>query len=199
MNCCRITDKSIIIIVLLSKRSIITKKTANSFLRKFTPMRLLLYQPEIAQNVGTILRMCACFEIHVDIIGPCGFVFDDKKLRRSSMDYIDLCTYSLFDSWTHYEQEVLNFYKHKRLIVTTPRAETYHHCFDFQEIDIIMFGCESSGLPDEILQLSNHKISIPMASQARSLNIAMASGIVLSAALQKIGRFDQLLNIGGQT
>ena len=153
-------------------------------------MRMVLYQPEIAQNVGTILRTCACFGVHVDILGPIGFPFDHSKMQRAGMDYIEKCSFNKFSSWEEYKNLFLD--KKWRIIATTPAGSKSHHKFAYKEGDIILFGSESTGLPEEIIKLSDEAIRIPMIKGLRSLNLAISCGIILGSALSSLGVFDNL-------
>ena len=155
-------------------------------------VRIALYQPEIPQNTGTILRMCACFGIEVDIIEPCGFILNDKLIKRSAMDYLKICKYNRFQCWDDYLQAlgVNGNNSCVRIIATTPCANINHNKFEYQENDVLLFGSESSGLPNSILNQANCKIKIPMVKGVRSLNLAVSCAIILSAGLQKLNIFD---------
>lgn len=144
--------------------------------------KIVLYQPDIAGNVGTIIRACVCFDVELHIIEPCGFPFDMQRVRRSAMDYINYAKIFRHASFEDFlRDEVLK--KNQRLILATTKADKDYRQFEFQENDLIMFGKESSGVPEEVASQANHKIFIPMKNQMRSLNIAIACGIILARSI----------------
>lgn len=141
--------------------------------------RLALYQPEIAQNTGTILRTCACLGVSVDIIEPCGFLFNSSKFKRSAMDYIHYVDIQRHNSWE-------DFYVQRkgRLLLLTPYAQQSYYEMDYMESDILILGQESCGVPDSVMKQSDMLVKIPMKSGMRSLNVAIAGAMVLSEALK---------------
>ena len=147
-------------------------------------MRLALYQPEIPQNTGTLMRLCACMDISLDIIHPCGFVFEDKHLRRAGMDYTDLATlqhhttWDAFQSWANSEGA--------RIILLDAKAKTPYTDFSFQLNDIIMMGQESSGVPEEIFESIPNRLLIPMVPGCRSLNVSLAAAMVVGEATRQL-------------
>lgn len=148
-------------------------------------MRLCLYQPEIAQNTGTLLRLAACMNVGFDIIEPCGFTFTDKKLRRSGMDYLEHVEITRHFSWD-------DFLKNKplgRLIGVDARGEESHTSFSFQSDDLLLLGQEGNGLPAEVLAQCDFRVRIPMAPGLRSLNVAIAGAMVLNEALRQTNQF----------
>ena len=148
-------------------------------------MQLALFQPEIAQNVGTLLRLGACLGINIHIIEPCGFIFDDKKLRRSGMDYLDLSVMVRHASWDAFLENT----KEMRVIATSPRADKIYTEFDFQVNDIILMGPESVGLPEEIMSSLPSNVKIPMKTGTRSLNIAVSAAMIVGEGLRQTGGF----------
>ena len=146
-------------------------------------MRLALYQPDIAQNVGTTLRSCACFGVDVDIIEPCGFPFDDRKFRRAGMDYIDHVHYQRHVSWDVFFQWCQD--KQKRLILLSSKATQSYTDFRYQKGDILMVGRETAGVPNEVGQACHNQVTIPMQPEMRSLNVAIAAAVVLSESLRQ--------------
>lgn len=144
-------------------------------------MNIALYQPEIAQNTGTILRMCACLGAGVNIIEPCGFPFNSPKFKRSAMDYIDYVDIQRHDSWG-------DFYAQRkgRLIVLTPHTDNIYYDFKFEPTDILLLGQESCGVPQSVMDQSDALLKIPMMPGMRSLNVAIAGAMVLSEALRQI-------------
>ena len=148
-------------------------------------MRLALYQPDIAPNVGAMMRLCACFNIGLDIIEPCGFVFDDRKLRRAGMDYIEHLECARHTSWDAFRQHTVK----QRLVLLTTKAELPHYDFNFRPDDILMMGRESAGVPDDVHNAADARIRIPMAPGTRSLNVALAASIALAEGLRQTSQF----------
>lgn len=144
-------------------------------------MRLALFQPDIPQNTGTILRLCACFGIELDIIEPCGFAFSDAKMRRAGMDYIDLARYARHSSWNAFLEQ-----KQGRLLLIETDGRHAYHSYDYRADDILLLGRESAGTPDYVYPACDGSVFIPQKA-GRSLNVAMAGAIVLSHALDKTG------------
>lgn len=150
-------------------------------------MRLALYQPEIPQNTGTLMRLCACMGINLDVIHPCGFIWDDRRLRRAGMDYIDIATVQHHDSWeTFYEWTKKSDY---RLILLDSKAKTLYTDYDYQRRDILLMGKESSGVPSEIFQTVPERLLIPMKPGCRSLNVSLAAAMVVGEGLRQLGMF----------
>ena len=146
-------------------------------------MRIALYQPDIPQNTGNIFRLGACLGVSVDIIEPTGFVFDDKKFKRSAMDYIDHIDYKKHIDWQQFydwSQE-----KKYRLILMTTKARQSFYEFEFHSSDILLFGRESAGVPDNIHQIVNHRLTIPMKEGVRSINLSSSVALVLGEGLRQ--------------
>ncbi|KKJ77718.1 tRNA methyltransferase [Kiloniella litopenaei] len=152
-------------------------------------MRLALYQPDIPQNTGTMLRMAACLDVAVDIIEPCGFVLNDKRMKRSGMDYLDQTELVRHTSWDAFNNNRLASARPKRLILLSTKATTTYPDFSFEPDDILMVGRESAGVPDDVHKAVDHSVLIPMAAGVRSLNIAVSAAIVLGEALRQTGGF----------
>lgn len=150
------------------------------------PLRVALYEPDIPQNAGTILRTAACFGMGADLIEPCGFVWDEKRLRRSGMDYLDGVDLVRHSSWRQY-QEDRN--PDGRLILLTTRASVPYATFDFHADDTILVGRESAGVPEEVHESVDARVLIPMAPGMRSLNVAISAGIVIGEALRQLEAF----------
>lgn len=146
-------------------------------------MNIALYQPDIPQNTGTIMRLSACLNVHLDIIEPCGFVFNDKYLKRSAMDYIEHLNWTRHDSWETFFQESIK--NNKRVILVTTKTNNSFYDFQFEESDILLMGRESAGVPEEVHNTVNHKVTIPMASHCRSMNLAIATAMVTTEALRQ--------------
>ena len=146
-------------------------------------MRIALYQPDIPQNTGNIFRLGACLGVSVDIIEPTGFIFDDKKFKRSAMDYIDHTDYERHIDWQHFydwSQE-----KKYRLILMTTKARQSFYEFEFHSSDILLFGRESAGVPDNIHQIVDHRLTIPMKEGVRSINLSSSVALVLGEGLRQ--------------
>jgi len=144
-------------------------------------MRLVLYEPDIPQNVGTLLRLAACFGVAVDIIEPCGFLLDDKRLKRAGMDYLDHVERRRHVSWHRYTQEPWS----GRLLLLTTKGELRHDQFRFAADDRIMVGRESAGVPDDVAAGADARLRIPVRPECRSLNVALAAALVLGEALRQ--------------
>ena len=146
-------------------------------------MRIALYQPDIPQNTGNIFRLSACLGVSVDIIEPTGFIFNDKKFKRSAMDYIDHIDYKRHIDWQHFydwSQE-----KKYRLILMTTKARQSFYEFEFHSSDILLFGRESAGVPDNIHQIVDHRLTIPMKEGVRSINLSSSVALVLGEGLRQ--------------
>lgn len=150
-------------------------------------MRLVLFQPDIPQNVGTLLRLAACWALPVDLIEPCGFLWDDRRLRRAGMDYLEGVDLARHSSWDAYKaSDPLG-----RLLLLTTKASQSHAGFAYLPSDRLMVGRESSGVPDEVHEAAAARLRIPMAPGQRSLNVALAAGVVLGEALRQTGGFPE--------
>jgi tRNA (cytidine/uridine-2'-O-)-methyltransferase len=151
-------------------------------------MRLALYQPDIPQNVGAALRLAACFKVPVDIVEPCGFPFDDKRLRRSAMDYGDAADLTRHVSWDAYLRG-FRAQPGRRLVLLSTAGAVPHTDFTFHAQDTLLLGRESAGVPAEVHAAADARVRIPMAANMRSLNVVIAGSIVLAEALRQQGLF----------
>jgi tRNA (cytidine/uridine-2'-O-)-methyltransferase len=151
-------------------------------------MRLALYQPEIAGNVGTIIRTCAAFGVAADIVEPCGFPFSDRALARAGMDYVERASVTRHADWASFMNAAPG-----RIVLFSTRAETALHDFAFTANDSLLLGQESAGVPDAVRDACAASIRIAMVPGLRSLNVAVAAGIALHEALRQTG----LLNSAG--
>jgi len=142
---------------------------------------IALYQPDIPQNTAAIIRLCSCFDATLEIIEPCGFHLDDKRLKKVAMDYLDK---SKIITYKSYENFLVNK-KNSRIILMTTKAEKNYHNFRFKPKDTILFGRESEGVPKIVHNKSYQRLKIPLKNRARSLNISMAVAITLSEALKQ--------------
>lgn len=147
-------------------------------------MHIALYQPDIPQNLGSILRLCACMGIVCHIIEPCGFPFDDKRIKRAGMDYMDVVQYHRHASWeaflTYRAQQNL------RLILLTTKTKAPYTGVTYTNNDVLLMGRESAGVPQEVAAECDLRVTIPINPQARSLNVAMASAIVAGEAVRQL-------------
>jgi tRNA (cytidine/uridine-2'-O-)-methyltransferase len=153
-------------------------------------MRIALYQPDIAQNAGTILRLCACFGVPVDVIGPTGFDMSDRSLKRAALDYlpfVDLTRHVSFEAFM--AERALATSGMGRLVLLTTKAATSHCDFAFSADDTLLLGRESAGVPDTVHERADARITIPMRPGLRSLNVAVAAGMVLGEALRQTDGF----------
>lgn len=144
-------------------------------------MRLTLFQPDIPQNVGAILRLAACLGVAVDLIEPCGFVVDDRRLRRAGMDYIDHVSLRRYESWVKYQQVK----SPGRLILLSSKASISYTDFAFRADDSLLLGQESAGVPELVRSACDAAVTIPLNPGLRSLNVALAAAIVLAEALRQ--------------
>lgn len=149
--------------------------------------RLALYQPDIPQNAGAVLRLGACLSFAVDVIEPCGFLWDEKRMRRAGMDYIDLVGVTRHTSWTAFRQ--WSHDQGRRVVLLSTKASERLDRFTFRANDIIMVGRESAGVPDAVADAADARIRIPLAPAARSLNMAMAAAIAMAEALRQLDAF----------
>ena len=146
-------------------------------------MRIALYQPDIPQNTGNIFRLGACLGVSVDIIEPTGFIFDDKKFKRSAMDYINHIEYKKHIDWGHfYNWSQKNKF---RLILMTTKTNHSFYKFQFLPSDILLFGRESAGVPDNVHQIVDHRLTIPMKQGVRSINLSSSVALVLGEGLRQ--------------
>lgn len=146
-------------------------------------MRIALYQPDIPQNTGTILRLCACLDVEAHIIEPAGFPTSDRHFRRAGMDYLDQVSIVRHDSWRHFE-DWRREAGHRLVLFTTKGATPYlEHRYDAN--DILMFGRESAGVPDDVAAAADARLVIPMRQDLRSINLAMTVAMALGEALRQ--------------
>ncbi len=148
-----------------------------------------MYQPEIAGNLGTILRTCACLDVSVDIIEPCGFPFSDRSLKRAGMDYFEHVRYVRHADWDAFRAAVDS--RNARIILLSSRADQPYYGFAYRNDDILLFGSEGSGVPLSVQQQCDDRITIPMQPGMRSLNLAVSAGMALGEALRQTGQFPE--------
>jgi tRNA (cytidine/uridine-2'-O-)-methyltransferase len=153
-------------------------------------MRIALYQPDIAQNTGTIMRLAACLNVAVDIIEPAGFDLSSRALRRAALDYFDYVKLKRHNTFEDFRSDVEK--KGSRLILLTTKAETEYHNILYRESDVILAGRESAGVPEDVHASVNLRVKIPMRPELRSLNVAVSLAMVLGEALRQTSGFSRL-------
>jgi tRNA (cytidine/uridine-2'-O-)-methyltransferase len=153
-------------------------------------VELALYQPDIAQNTGTLLRLGACLGIRLHIIHPTGFPFSPKTLKRGVLDYLEHAEYTEHDSYAHFD--AWRRAEGRRMVLLTTKASVSAYEASFQPADILVLGRESAGVPDAVAADAELRIRIPMRQQMRSLNVAVAGSLVLGEALRQTNAFAAL-------
>jgi tRNA (cytidine/uridine-2'-O-)-methyltransferase len=150
-------------------------------------MRLALYQPDIAQNTGTILRLAACVGVPVSVIAPAGFDISDRALRRAGLDYLQHVTLDRHPSFEAFVAEMRG--EGARIVLLTRHAESSYVDFAFGQRDVLLLGRESAGVPESVHRAADARITIPMRPDLRSLNVAVAAAMVLGEALRQTNGF----------
>jgi tRNA (cytidine/uridine-2'-O-)-methyltransferase len=143
-------------------------------------VRLALYHPDQAGNVGTILRLAACLGVAIDVVEPCGFPWGDRALRRAGMDYAEIANVTRHDGWEGFASSLSG-----RLVLLTTHGDTRLDAARFEPDDVLLLGSESKGAPPEVHARAGLRVRIPQAAGTRSLNIAVAAGIALAEALRQ--------------
>ncbi|TCM20581.1 tRNA (cytidine/uridine-2'-O-)-methyltransferase [Novosphingobium sp. PhB165] len=146
-------------------------------------MRIALFEPEIAGNVGAILRLGACLGADVDLIEPMGFEWDDRRVRRAAMDYIDHVTITRHADFDAFRSAIGS----RRLVLFTTKSTQSAYEFDFTADDVLLFGKESAGVPAAVADICDARIRIPLRPQVRSLNLATSAALALGEALRQTG------------
>jgi tRNA (cytidine/uridine-2'-O-)-methyltransferase len=147
-------------------------------------LAIALFQPDIPQNTGTILRLCACLGLEAAIVEPAGFPVSDRAFRRAGMDYLDHVDLRRFASWPVFEAWRRD--AGRRLVLLTTRASLAYTQFRFAAGDVLLLGRESAGVPDEVHAAADARLTIPLVGAMRSLNVAMAAAMVAGEALRQI-------------
>lgn len=150
-------------------------------------MDLALFEPDIPQNAGTLMRLAACLNVRIHLIEPAGFPTSDKTFRRAGMDYLDRVDLMRHISWRTFREWQLQ--SGQRLILASTKAAKPYFDLTFRADDIILLGRESKGVPDEVHEASNERVLIPLAAGLRSLNVALAGGMILGEALRQTRGF----------
>jgi tRNA (cytidine/uridine-2'-O-)-methyltransferase len=148
-------------------------------------IRIALYQPDIAGNTGTILRMAACLGIAVDIVEPAGFDISDRNLRRAGMDYLEMAALTRYVDFDRFEKWRLG--EGRRLLLFSTKAEKSYTDFSYADGDILLFGRESAGVPDHVHDNADASLLIPMKGGGRSLNVALAAAMAVGEAIRQFG------------
>ena len=145
--------------------------------------KIALYEPDIPQNTGAIIRTCSCFDVTIEIIEPCGFMLNDKRFKRVVMDYFDEKMIKFYSNYDEFFK-IKNKQKERVILMTTKAPDTYSN-FKFNLNDTILFGRESAGVPEKIHKLVDRRLKIPMSFKKRSLNLATSVAIVVSESLRQ--------------
>jgi tRNA (cytidine/uridine-2'-O-)-methyltransferase len=146
-------------------------------------MQIALFQPDIPQNTGTILRLCACMGVAAHIIEPAGFAISDRRFRRAGMDYLDHVALTRHDSWSKFEQWRKD--AGYRLVLFTTKAASSYLDYQYRTDDILLFGRETAGVTDEVAAVADARLVIPINPDLRSLNVAMTAAMALGEALRQ--------------
>jgi tRNA (cytidine/uridine-2'-O-)-methyltransferase len=150
-------------------------------------MQIALFQPDNPANVAAVLRLAACLAVPVVVVEPCGFVWDQRRLRRVGLDYLERVTLTRLPSWSAFEARRRD--EDRRLVLLTSRAATRHDAVAYRDGDILLGGRESLGVPDAVHASADLRVRIPLAAGCRSLNLVTALAIVLGEALRQTGGF----------
>lgn len=154
-------------------------------------MRIALFEPDIPQNAGAVFRLAACLGIPVDVIEPCGFLLDDRRLRRVAMDYGAQTDIVRHASWRSFCESRDGGTGPGRLVLLTTGADTPYSSFAFRPSDTLLLGRESAGVPETVHAVADARLIVPMTPGARSLNVVTAAAMVLGEALRQTGGFPE--------
>ena len=157
-------------------------------------MRLALFQPDIPQNLGAALRLGACLGVPIDVIEPCGFPFSDRDVRRAAMDYGQMAQVARHASWSVFLESRRG--STGRLLLFTTRAAQPFQTFGYRPDDVLLFGRESAGVPDEVHEAADARLVIPLAAGARSLNLTLSAAMALSEGLRQTNGFPTAAGTG---
>ncbi len=151
-------------------------------------LRIALFRPEIAANFGAMLRLCACLGVDVEIVEPCGFPLDDRRIRRIGMDYVAHVDYRRHADWEDFCASLAS--EERRLVLLSRHAPVAHHRARYRAGDVLLLGRESAGVPETVRERADLAVRIPMRRAVRSLNLVTAAAVVLGEALRQLGAFD---------
>ena len=143
--------------------------------------KIALFEPDIPQNTAAIIRLGACLNLKIHIIEPCGFSLSDKRFKRVVMDYMSLSKIFRYEDYNSF----LKKHKNSRIVLMTTKAKKLYHDFKFKKDDMLLFGRESAGVPENMHKLIKDKVKVPMNKKTRSLNVAMSVAIIASEALRQ--------------
>ncbi len=146
-------------------------------------MRIALFEPEIAGNVGAVLRLCACFGVQVDLIEPMGFAWNDRRVRRAAMDYIDHVAITRHDCFAAFRASLGT----RRLVLFTTKSRESAYDFGFRSDDVLLFGKESAGVPPAVAEACDARVRIPIRAEVRSMNLATTAALALGEGLRQTG------------
>ena len=149
--------------------------------KTYSAPKIALYQPDIPQNTAAIVRTCSCLGVQLEIIEPCGFLLSDSRFKRVVMDYMDISSIKFYKSY----EEFVKSKKSKRIILATTKAKNIYTNFNFKKDDTLLFGRESSGVPENLHKSIKFKVKIPMIKNKRSLNLAVSAAIIISESLRQ--------------
>ena len=149
-------------------------------------MRLGLFEPDIPQNTGTLIRLGACLGVAIEIVEPCGFILSDARLRRAGLDYLALAEVTRHVSWAAFRATIG---PEARLVLLTTRASLPYHRFAYRSGDVLLLGRESAGAPQHVHDAADARVIIPMLPKRRSLNVALAGAMVLGEAMRQTAAF----------
>jgi len=158
--------------------------------RPAAPLLLALFEPDIAQNTGAMMRTCACLGVDAAIIEPAGFRMADSRFKRAAMDYIGAVAIESHDSWTSFE--AWRAARRRRLVLLTTKGETCLWDFSCRDLDILLMGRESAGVPEAVQASADARLSIPIQPRLRSLNVGVAAAIAMTEALRQLGRLPSI-------
>ncbi len=144
-------------------------------------MHIVLYKPDIPQNTAAVIRLCACLNLKIHLIEPCGFDLNDNRFKRVVMDYLNLSQITRHDDFKTFWKK----YNKSRIVLMTTKAKKLYHKFRFKKNDMLLFGRESAGVPNDLHKIIQNKVKIPMNKKTRSINVAMSVAIVASEALRQ--------------
>tara|TARA_B100000900_G_scaffold61648_1_gene47089 strand:- start:353 stop:811 length:459 start_codon:yes stop_codon:yes gene_type:complete len=148
-------------------------------------MRISIFQPDIPQNLGALLRVSACLNVPLDIIGPCGFPFSEKKLKRTAMDYINHAKFRTFIDYREFKNQKQKENSNSRVVLLTTKSKKNYLDFRFQKDDRLLLGRESAGVPDYVHESVDDAVTIEMPGNGRSLNVVVSCVMVLSEAIRQ--------------
>lgn len=150
-------------------------------------MQVALYQPDIAANAGAALRLAACLAVPLAVIEPCGFVWDDRRLRRAGLDYLAQATLTRFPGWSAFD--AWRRAEGRRLILLTTAGSEDYHAIAYRPGDVLLAGRESAGVPQEVHDAVDLRVRVPLAPERRALNVVSALAMVLGEALRQTDGF----------